>query len=644
MVRVDVPNVATGGLPPGMSGICAILRGDTPEGLVQTLTSANQGLSLSPTERAEQETDPGMGIGVSARFHTQQIYRSPRVLVACDADLLNESELRALVPDRGQAATGAKTAALLTALYERFGCDFVERLRGAFSVVLWDRHERKLIAAIDGFGMNRLVYSSAGKTLMVASRAHALVATGEVDLAINPHTIPNLLNFGMNLAPETVFTKIHRLPPGCLLLASDGQLVVKPYWDMRYGVGGDDNENRLSEELESRFEACVAAHCHSQTFETVGAFLSGGTDTVVGMMSRMGKGQARAFSIGFQEQPFNELDYARIAAAKFQAQHHTYLVGPEDCFQALPGMVRFFDEPFGNSSAIPTYFCARLAAQNGVKVLLAGDGGDELFGGNERYATDKIYEMYHSVPRALRTGIIEPLLSRMPMEGGPIGRMRRYVKRAGMSGVDRILCHQFLATNNPADIFQEDFLAALGDYSIFDVPRHYYEDAPARESLDRILYADVKLTLGDSDLPKVTCMAEMAGIQVRFPFLDRGIAEFSGRLPARLKVKGFQKRYLFKKAFGNLLPAEIIKKKKHGFGIPVAGWLKSDPKLRELSRDTLLSRTYLEGSYFRKDFIERLFRQHETDDTSFYGDTIWVILILELWRLQLVETPVGMSA
>ncbi len=628
-----------------MSGICAILRGDKPEALAQTLAAATRGLSLASLERAKQEIDPGLGVGVSARFPTQQIYRNARVLVACDADLLNETELRGLANGE-QAPDGARTAALLAALYERFGCDFVGKLQGAFSVVLWDRHEQKLIAAIDGFGMNRLVYSAAGKTLMVASRAHSLAATGEVDLSINPHTIPNLLNFGMNLAPETVFSKIHRLPPGNLLLASEGQLVVKPYWDMRYGVGSDSNEKRLSEELESRFEACVAAHCHGQSFEAVGAFLSGGTDssTVVGMMSRMGQGAAKAFSIGFQEQPFNELEYAKIAAAKFRAEHHTYLVGAEDCFQALPDMIRFFDEPFGNSSAIPTYFCARLAAQNGVKVLLAGDGGDELFGGNERYATDKIYEMYHSVPRGLRTGVIEPVLNRLQMEGGPIGRMRRYVKRAGMSGVDRILCHQFLATNNPADVFEKDFLAALGDYSIFDVPRRYFEQAPARDSLDRILYADVKLTLGDSDLPKVTCMAEMAGIQVRFPFLDRGIAEFSGRLPARLKVKGFQKRYLFKKAFRNLLPAEIIKKKKHGFGIPVAGWLKSDPKLRELSRDTLLSRTYLERSYFRKDFIERLFRQHENDDTSFYGDTIWVILILELWRLQLVETPVGMSA
>jgi len=494
--------------------------------------------------------------------------------------------------------------------------------------------------------MHRLVYSYDGKTLLIASRTHAMAASGAVDLEINPHTIPNLLNFSMNLAPETIFRKVHRLPPGCLLLASNGQPQVKPYWDMHYGPAGDVNEERLSNQLETMFENCVAAHCNRVPSDGVGAFLSGGTDssTVVGMMSRMNQEPAKAFSIGFQEQPFNELGYAQIAAKRFHAEHHTYLVGPEDCLQAIPDMVRYFDEPFGNSSAIPTYFCARLAAQTGVNVLLAGDGGDELFGGNERYATDRIYQLYHSLPRVLSKGIIEPILARIPSEQGLVGRVRRYIGRANMSGIDRILCHQFLSTHDPAEIFEKDFLAALGGYSILDIPRRYYEGAPARESLDRILYTDVKITLGDSDLPKVTCMAEMAGVQVRFPFLDRSVAEFSARLPVGLKVKGFQKRYLFKKAFRNLLPVEIIKKKKHGFGIPVASWLKSDPKLRELCRDTLFSRECLERGYFRRDFIDRLFREHEADSTSYYGDTLWTFLVLELWRRQLIHAPAGTCA
>ena len=627
-----------------MSGICGVWRLDGSEGVAGILSSVSRGLSLRPSERIERKFEHGVGLAVAARFSTQQIYENSRVLVACDCDLLNEEQLRESASSDPSVPDNGKSAALMGALYERFGCDFLVKLRGAFSVVLWDRTERKLVAAIDGFGMRRLVYSADGKTAMIASRVTALAASGEVDLAINPHAIPNLLNFSINLAPETILSKVLRLPPGCVLVVKDGQPVVKPYWDLAYGTGSDSNEKRLSHELESLFEKCVAAHCADKPFDEVGAFLSGGTDssTVVGMMTRTKRGPAKAFSIGFEEEQFNELAYAEIAAARFQAKHYIHRVRPQECFEALPEMIRFFDEPFGNSSAIPTYFCSRLAAENGVNTLLAGDGGDELFGGNERYATDRIYGLYHEIPSLARKGVIEPILGWMP-ENGPFARARRYVNRANMTGIDRILSHQFLSTHDLADVFERDFLEALRSYSFLDIPRRHYDDAPAREALDRILYVDVKITLGDSDLPKVNCMAEMAGVHVRFPFLDRSIAEFSGTLPARLKVKGFQKRYLFKKAFGNLLPQEIIKKKKHGFGIPVANWLKSDPRLRELSRDTLLSRECLDRGYFRSQFIERLFRQHETDDTSYYGDTLWTFLVLELWLRQLVEIPAGMA-
>jgi asparagine synthase (glutamine-hydrolysing) len=184
----------------------------------------------------------------------------------------------------------------------------------------------------------------------------------------------------------------------------------------------------------------------------------------------------------------------------------------------------------------------------------------------------------------------------------------------------------------------------MNGYSVLDVPSRYYRDAPASDHLDRLLYVDVKITLGDSDLPKVTSMSEMAGIQVRFPFLDRSVAEFSGRMPAALKVKGFDKRYLFKRAFRELLPAEVIRKKKHGFGIPVAGWLKSDRSLRELARDTLFSTCAFERGYFRRQFVEDLFRKHEADDSTYYGDTVWTFLILELWHRQFIDESAKVTA
>jgi len=629
-----------------MSGICAVWRKDHPGQAAEMLTAVAGGLCLAPEDRMEQAVDGGAGVAVAARFGTQQIYQDARILLVCDAQLYNEEELAGTLGGLKEIPAQQQTAALLAALYGRTGRDFVEKLRGGFSVIVWDRRERELLAAIDGFGMNRLVYYDAGNVLLVATRIDALMRSGEIDPKVNPRAIANVLNFGANLGPDTVFQGVPRLLPGNLLIASSQQTRVRKYWDMRYGAGTDGNESRLSRALEAVVEQSVAAHCKDDKFGSLGAFLSGGTDssTVVGIMSRLQRGPVKAFSIGFQEQPFNELEYAKIAAEEFHAEHHTFLVGPDDCFEALAPMVRSFDEPFGNSSAIPTYFCARLAAENGVKALLAGDGGDELFGGNERYRDDQIFAVYHNVPGALRKGLIEPVLARIPIRDGVVRRARGYVRRANMPGIERMMSFQFLMTHAGTEIFDDGFLEALGKYSVMEVPSRYYAEAPAKDHLDRILYADVKITLGDSDLPKVTCMAELAGIQTRFPFLDRPVAEFSGSIPARLKVKGLKKRYLFKKAFANLLPAEIIAKQKHGFGIPVAPWLKSDRRLREWSHDVLLSRRSFERGYFRREFIEELFRKHESDDSTYYGDTLWSFFVLELWHRQFVDEPSRVAA
>ena len=533
-----------------MSGICATWR-KHPGTVAEALASMIGGLALVPEERSAQEIAEAVGAGVSARFDGQQIYCDRRVLLVCDAELLNEKELGALCEEGNERADEAPVAGLLARLFVRFGLECFKKLRGAFSVIIWDQRDRRLFAAVDGFGIKRLAYYQNQQALSIATRVDALVRTGDVDQEINPRAIVNILNFTSNLAPETIFSKVQRLVPGVVLVASESQTRFERYWDLQYGVGGDSDEEGLSRRLESVVEKSVAAHCKADSFEGLGAFLSGGTDssTVVGMMTRAARGPVHAFSIGFEEQPFNELGYAELAARRFGARHHTYLVGASDCFNVLPQMMRCFDEPFGNSSAIPTYFCARLAAEHGVRLLLTGDGGDELFGGNERYATDQIFEFYHRIPRAFRKGLIEPALRAFPLKRGPISRASGYVRRANIPGVERMLSYQFMRTHAAASIFEGDFLCALGDYTIVDIPASHYTQAPAGDHLDRLLYVDMKITLADNDLPKVTSMSELAGVQSRFPFLDRSVAEFSGRIPARLKVKGLEKRYLFKRAF-----------------------------------------------------------------------------------------------
>ncbi len=630
-----------------MSGICAVWnkRGEGPQQLSIAIDSLTGALSLG-SEARETKISGTLGIGVSSRFASQQIYRDERILLACDCDLDNEDALRGLIGASAPVPESMRTASLVAALYERFGEAFVEKLSGAFSVILWDATQRVLLAAIDHFGVQRLVYHEDEKSLLIASRVDALARQENYDFKVNPRAIANTLNFTTGLAPETAFIGIKRLSPGTLLIGSEGKIRFKQYWDMRYEPDAHADEDRLALELEAVVEQAVAANCKNHSFEELGAYLSGGTDssTVAGMMTRAAGGPVQAFSIGFQEQPFNEMEYADLAAKRFAAQHRSYYVSPQDCFDALPQMVRYFDEPFGNSSAIATYFCARLAAQSGVKVLLAGDGGDELFGGNERYRTDKIFASYQGVPRVLRKGLIEPVLALVPGNHGPVGKVRRYVRRANLAPMERFCSYQFLAVHPPAEVFDQEFLAEIGDYSFLDIPTRHYANASASNHLDRLLYVDVKITLADSDLPKVTCMSELAGIRTRFPFLHRSVAEFSGRIPPGLKVKGMEKRYLFKRAFRNLLPIEIIQKKKHGFGIPVADWIKSDPQIRDLTRDVLFSQRTSQRGYFKRQFTEDLFRKHESEPSPYYGDTIWTLLVLELWHRQVVDEKARVMA
>ena len=608
------------------------------------LASVCSGLSVEGYEATRRDLATNAGVGVCARFATQQIHTSGHIHLACDATLLNEAALRSSL--RGAPGIGpeATTAQCLSALYERFGTDFVNRLEGDFSVVLWDDRERQLLAAVDGFGVKRLVYYQDQSRLVVATRIDAVLRAGAIDATLDPRTIPNILNFSVNLAPATAYRHIQRLTAGTILLARDGRSQTRSYWNMRFEPGAIRDEKQLAQKLEAIVDESVAAQLGAAGAGATGAFLSGGTDssTVVGMMRRVTP-SVNAFTIGFAEQAFNELEYAELAAKHFSATHFTYSVTAADCFEALPRMIRAFDEPFGNSSAIATYFCARLAAGHGMTSLLAGDGGDELFGGNEHYRIDKIFHLYRSVPTILRKGVIEPLLS-LPVDLSVLNRARRYVNRANLPGAERILSFQFLATGLAAGIFSSDFLASLNGYSVRETPNRHYQSAQAQDHLSRLLNIDMKITLADSDLPKVTGMTEMAGIQARFPYLNRTLADFAGAIPAQLKLKGLEKRYLFKKAFGQLLPREIVHKAKHGFGIPVASWLKTDPRLREMARDTLVSQKARERGYFRTDFVEKLFGEHQADDSSYFGDVLWTLLTLELWHRQYVDASATVKA
>lgn len=559
----------------------------------------------------------------------------PDVWALADLELTNWPDLAAL----GGTPTGHP--GVVSALYAQEGVQCFRRLRGGFAVALWDRRHRTLLLAVDPFGIKRLFYTTSTGATAFASRPSLLVGAPGVSGEPEPNALFAYLAFGFVPAPLSVFRNVRRLPPGHVLLAEEGRLRVEPYWDLAYTP-------RLWRETEAAStayrlaQAAVASALGDATPKEIGTFLSGGTDSsaVLGLLSRLTGERISAFSIGFEEPGYDELGYAELAARHFGAAHYSRILRAAEALDLLSRLVAAFDEPFGNNSALGTLACAELARECGVGRLFAGDGGDEIFGGNERYRTDRVYARYHRIPARVRRGVIEPTLRWVP-ETAPafVGRARRYVRRASLPNPQRFFSWEFFFVEEAPRLLAPEFLASVDATLPHRIIQAHYDRAAAQEELDRLLYLDLKLAIGDNDLLKVTRTAEVAGVEVRFPLLDLPLVEHTATWPANFKLRGLEKRYLFKRAFRGLLPPETLAKRKHGFGVPTAVWLRSHRGFRELGHDLLLAPNARVAAYFRPGALAELFELHDREPSPYYGDRLWSVLMLELWhRHHLEET------
>ncbi|MEJ2687512.1 MAG: asparagine synthase C-terminal domain-containing protein, partial [Gammaproteobacteria bacterium] len=318
-----------------------------------------------------------------------------------------------------------------------------------------------------------------------------------------------------------------------------------------------------------------------------GAFLSGGTDssTVAGMLARTSMDTTHTYSIGFDAAGYDEIEYARIASRHFGTEAHEYYVTPQDVTNAVPLIAAAYDEPFGNASAVPTYYCARNAHAHGTAVLLAGDGGDELFAGNARYARQLIFEQYAKLPGILRKGLLEPIafgvpgLERIP----PVRKLRSYIEQARIPLPDRLETYNFFHRTSPADILESDFLQTVDTSLPLAGLREVYTRTSDPHPLYGMLHLDLKITLADNDLRKVNRMCELADVEVRYPLLDEAVVGFSAQLPPALLLRQLKLRYFFKQALADFLPPEVLNKSNHGFGLPFGIWLREYAPLRTLA-------------------------------------------------------------
>ena len=518
------------------------------------------------------------------------------------------------------------------------GISFVQGLRGEAAVAVWDGRTDTLFLVTDRFRVHALYYADRPEQFVFGSRIGALFASSiGLPAVLRPAAIADAVGTSIIPTPMTAFRDVDKMPPGTVLTHHGGRTTLAPYWNVDFRNPSRESQSALTRELRAHFTEAIARRFREDGDpERLGAFLSGGVDssTVTGVLQQVAGRPMKSFSIGFGEARYNEISYARIAAESMHAEHFEYFVVPKDVFEALPELLAAYDEPYANASSIPTYFCARLARNHGVDVLYGGDGGDELFGGNERYATAKLFEPYTRLPRWFGRGVVSPLVRGMAgaTKMGLFVKGAKYIRRAELPAAKRLTSYDFFNVIPLADFLTPEFLEEVGrDYNPSHALEELYDRAPGPTELDRQLYLDLHLTISDNDVVKVTRATEAAGVTVRFPFLDQDLAAFAMTVPAGMKMRGRHLRTFFKKAYADLLPPEVRSKSKHGFGLPIAEWLRTDPALAEMMNDAILSPRSLARGYFRKEALVDLLDRHRADMTSFFGTTLWNLVILELW-------------
>lgn len=503
--------------------------------------------------------------------------------------------------------------------------------RGRFVQVLWQADAERVVAFTDHFATLPLYALVRDDTLLLATDLRLVLASGASLREVDLQAVYHYLNFGCIPAPSTICTDIRRIEPGTRLLWENRVLRSERYFVPRYAQDLGGSDDALASELRERIAASV--HTYRPEGGAWGCFLSGGTDSssIVTLLARERPDErVRTFSIGFAEPGYDELDFARLAAETCGAAPETGSVSRAQAIALIERVVDGYDQPFGNASAVPTLACADLAAASGMQVLLGGDGGDEIFGGNQRYAKDQVMETFHRLPAPLKA--LGRAIGRLAGRSSAhlLKRVENFVERGSLPNPDRFYTDDSFASDYYAALLTPAFRAQVPVQASLEFMRGVYALGEPASPLHRIMRLDLMMAIAQNDITKVHGACKSAGISARFPYIDPALVAYTGRLPQRYKVRGLNKRYLFKRAMAGVLPEAVLKKKKQGFGLPIAVWLRHDAAFQAHVRAVLFDpRTQARG-WFEADFIEQLLSEHLRGSWD-HSAAIWSLVVLELW-------------
>ncbi len=513
--------------------------------------------------------------------------------------------------------------------YKTNGYHFLRELNGSFSMMLFDSRNHITLLAIDRMGVEQMHYTTINGQLYFSSSLQSLCSLSNVPSTINPQSIYNYFYFHCIPSPDTIFKDIYKLKPSEVLIFKNGSASKDTYWMPEFIEKSSSSTQTLQSNVRDSLDSTMRDLSNSPH---TGAFLSGGTDssTLAGLLKKYHPTDAPVFSIGFEEQGYDEMEYADIAVKKFQNKHNKYYVNFDDVLHLFNEIPKIYEEPFGNSSVVPTFAAAQLAKQNNIDHLLGGDGGDEVFGGNQRYATQKLFNIYSSIPKWTREIILEPSFCNSISGSIPIAKkVKSYIEQAKISMPKRMQTYNILHTQDPISIFDNHYFNEIDENYPIALLSDTYNEVPEASLLNKMLYLDWKFTLADNDIRKVNTMCRAAGVEVSYPFLDNRVVECSTTVPSNLKIQGMKLRSFYKDTYSSFLPPEIITKSKHGFGLPFGVWLKKDKRIQDEVYGALTN--LKTRNMFQDKFIDDLIQKHRSEHAAYYGTFVWVLAVLERW-------------
>ena len=575
-------------------------------------------------------------IDLSTDANQPMLSADGQVTLVFNGEIYNFHELAAELRSAGVTLRTKSDTEVLLELYRLHGPSFVARMRGMFAFAIWDAPRRRLLLGRDRLGKKPLFLHLGARGLSFASEMRALLADGDVARKPDARALHAYLALGFVPTGHAAIEGVRKLAPGAIAVYENGSLREEKYWELKFSPRPRPAAELIEELRHLLFEA-VKIRLVSDV--PLGAFLSGGIDSsaVVAIMSKVGAKPVKTFSIGFEERDFSEVEYARKVAKLYQTEHHEEILRPRAA-ELLPKLVRFYGEPFADPSALPSYLLSEMTRKH-VTVALSGDGGDEAFAGYTRYAHEKLARLFRLLPRPLLRPAARALEKAFPGRGanawGEVGATVR--THARLLQLDEATHYLAQFGNFTPDLLAElctpEFTAAGADAG-----RALFADklaaGSATDALARLLELDTSVYLVDDIFTKVDIASMANSLEVRCPLVDHRLIEFAATVPSEMKMKGFRGKWLLRKALGDLLPRDILYRRKRGFSIPHARWLRGE--LRPLLRDTLSSARFLQRGLFRREAVERLMDEHEGGRVD-HGLRLWNLLWLELWFQTFVD-------